>query len=101
MLICRAIAYGRWFGQDRSGYVVLLPAPKKKLGVKVMKALISALALMSFVAAATIPVYSAQAQTTTTATPKAKKSTAKKSTAKKASKKKTSKKKAAPAAKPM
>ena len=57
-----------------------------------MKALISALALLSFVGATTIPLYTAAAQTETTTQTPAKKAPAKK---KSASKKKTSKKKTA------
>jgi len=62
-----------------------------------MKALISALALLSFVGASTIPfVAPANAQTATT-TPAKKKTSTKKKSAKKSTKKKTaSKKKKAP-----
>jgi hypothetical protein len=73
-----------------------------------MKALISAFALLSFVAASTLPVLPAQAQAqstapTTTKAPATKKAAAKKSTkkaaAKKTTKKKVAKKKAAAPAK--
>lgn len=56
-----------------------------------MKALISAFALMAFVAASTIPYVAANAQTTQSTT--VKKKTAKKSVKKTSSKKKTSTKK--------
>ncbi len=59
-----------------------------------MKALISALALLSFVAASTIPVYPASAQAQTSTPAPAKKAPAKKKTAKKkTTKKKTASKK--------
>jgi hypothetical protein len=60
-----------------------------------MKALISALALLSFVAASTIPVYPASAQEQTTPAPAKKAATKKAPVKKKTAKKKTTKKKAA------
>lgn len=72
-----------------------LPTSSNKNQESLMKALFSALALLSFVAASTLPFVAtpAQAQTTTTKKASTKKKTTKKSTAKK----KTAKKKKAPA----
>ena len=86
---------GRRFGQDRSGSKDPLPtSSNKNQEFYRMKALISALALLSFVAATTIPVFSAQAQAQTSA-PTTKKAPAKKkaATKKKSTKKKTATKK--------
>jgi len=67
-----------------------------------MKALISALALLGFVGATTVPLYTASAQTETTTPAPAKKAPAKKKTAskKKTTKKKTASKKKKPATPP-
>jgi hypothetical protein len=88
---------GRRFGQDRSGSKDPLPtSSNNNQEFFRMKALISAFALLSFVAASTLPVLPAQAQAQTTAptTTKApaKKAAAKKSTKKTAAKKTTKKK---------
>jgi hypothetical protein len=89
---------GRRFGQDRSDSTGALPTSSNKNQESSMKALFSALALLSFVAASTLPFVTtpAQAQTSTTKTTK-KASTKKKTTKKSTAKKKTAKKKKAPA----
>jgi outer membrane biosynthesis protein TonB len=95
---------GRRFGQDRSGSKDPLPtSSNNNQEFFRMKALISAFALLSFIAASTIPVLPAQAQAqtpatmapTTTKAPATKKAAAKKSTKKTAAKKAPAKKKVA------